>query len=76
MLTREDREDVARTDLVNSPIPIIYGAETLYQEMGIEAIPRTLVINPQGETVHTVDGYSPEVMEEVVERLEKMPAAG
>jgi thioredoxin-related protein len=76
MVTREERERVMRTGLGESPIPILHSAEDLFQELRIEAVPRTLVINPQGETVHTLDGYSPDAMEEVVERLEKMPAAG
>jgi hypothetical protein len=77
MLTREDREDVVNRGLGDSPIPIIYGADDLYREMGIEMIPRTLVINPEGETVHTLEGYSADAMEEVAKQLEKMgPAAG
>jgi hypothetical protein len=33
------------------------------------------VINPGGETVHTAEGYSPDVMDEIAKELEKMPAS-
>ena len=75
MVTQEEREVVMKAGLGQSPIPIIYGAGELFDEMRIMALPQTLVINPGGETVHTAEGYSPDVMDEIAKELEKMPAS-
>lgn len=72
LLTQEDSTDLDRDpDYSKSPLKIITGADDMFEAFKVNGIPRTILVDKQGEVKLDLEGYNEAGMKQIEELLAK-----
>jgi hypothetical protein len=77
VLLTEEPSDAVRRDLEfgSSGLTFLVEASPVFRSYEVSGVPRLIYFDPSGEVARDVEGFSPEDMKSLDQRLAQLPAA-